>query len=289
MKNVLATVGILTVVVGVAVWQFGFLSQKAKEASKKIDRATAVARAEKALSDARTASDELSERARNCRVKAATLEIGWKRDQEQIDVKKEALRRLAQAAKAAGLPAPSDRASMTEEERAKTLTFGGKTISAPDVYSTIERWNAEIKSSQVAADATRKRIDGLRNASVQILEKQKKMNDVSAQIETRLGELSVAKDLAQIDKELAELEAGVGGLDVGKVGQALDVLQDEIDELTATATVYNEEAQTPQTGLTPEDVVAPAVVENELDALWDAAPEAPKAEKTETKSETNDK
>ena len=50
-KNILATLGILAVVVGIAVWQFGFLSEQTAEMSKKVDRATAAARANKAIAE----------------------------------------------------------------------------------------------------------------------------------------------------------------------------------------------------------------------------------------------
>ena len=50
-KNILATLGILAVVAGIAVWQFGFLSDQAAQMSKKVDRATAAARASKAISE----------------------------------------------------------------------------------------------------------------------------------------------------------------------------------------------------------------------------------------------
>jgi uncharacterized small protein (DUF1192 family) len=87
-------------------------------------------------------------------------------------------------------------------------------------------------------------------------------------LEGRLKELETAKDLAAANAELAAMEANVEGVDVGELGDALDVLQEEIDELNAQTNVYQDETNDRATALQPTDVLEPVSDEAELDALW---------------------
>lgn len=267
-KSVLATLGILAVVVGIAVWQFGFLSDQAAQMSKKVDRATAAARASKAISETKANIGRLDEQARGYRVDARTLELAWEREQEAVAKLEAAMKALATAAKEAGLPSPSERDALTEQQKKIGLTFGGKTVSAAEVYSTLDRWNADLKQKQSIAEQKKTTFERLRGVAEQMAKKKSEMELTVAKLEGRLKELETAKDLAAVNAELASMEANVEGVDVGELGAALDVLQEEIDELNAQTNVYQDETNERSAALQPTDVLEPVSDEAELDALW---------------------
>lgn len=268
LKSILATLGILAVVGGIAIWQFGFLSEQAAKTSKAIDRATAAARASKAISETKAKIARMDERSRQYRVDARTLELAWEREQESITNLEEAMRKLAAAAKEAGLPSPSERGSLTDEQKATSLAFGGKKVAADEVYSTLDRWNADLKQKRSVAEQKKATFERTRSVAEQILKKRSEMELTVAKLEGRLKELETAKDLAAANAELASMEANVEGVDVGELGAALDVLQGEIDELTARSNVYQDEAGDRETALQPTDVLKPVADDSELDALW---------------------
>ncbi len=268
MKSVLATLGVLAVVAGIAIWQFGFLSEQAARTSKKIERATAAARANKAIAETKAKIGRLEERARGYRVDARTLELAWEREQEATAKLEAAMKALATAAKDAGLPSPSERDALTDQQKKIGLTFGGKTVSAADVYSTLDRWNADLKQKRSIADQKKATFERLRGVAEQTAKKKGEMELTVAKLEGRLKELETAKDLAAVNAELASMEANVEGVDVGELGAALDVLQEEIDELTAQTNVYQSETSERETTLRPTDVLEPVSDEAELDALW---------------------
>lgn len=267
-KSVLATLGVLAVVAGIAIWQFGFLSEQATQMSKKVDRATAAARANKAISETKANIGRLDEQARGYRVDARTLELAWEREQEAVAKLEAAMKALATAAKEAGLPSPSERDALTDQQKKIGLTFGGKTVSAVEVYSTLDRWNADLKQKQSIADQKKATFERLRGVADQMAKKKAEMELTVAKLEGRLKELETAKDLAAVNAELASMEANVEGVDVGELGAALDVLQEEIDELTAQTNVYQDETNERETALQPTDVLEPVSDEAELDALW---------------------
>lgn len=267
-KSILATLGILAVVVGIAVWQFGFLSDQAAQMSKKVDRATAAARANKAISETKAKIGRLDEQARGYRVDARTLELAWEREQEAIAKLEAAMKALATAAKEAGLPSPSERDALTDEQKKIGLKFGGKTVSADEVYSTLDRWNVDLKQKRSIAEQKKTTFDRTRAVAEQLAKKKGEMELTVAKLEGRLKELETAKDLAAVNAELASMEANVEGVDVGELGAALDVLQEEIDELNAQTNVYQDETNERSAALQPTDVLEPVSDEAELDALW---------------------
>ncbi len=63
-KNILATVGIVAIVAGIAVWQFGFFSDKARDVAQRVDRAAASARVDKAIEAYRNKIATFDEQAR---------------------------------------------------------------------------------------------------------------------------------------------------------------------------------------------------------------------------------
>ncbi|MBQ2788978.1 MAG: hypothetical protein IJE97_05020 [Thermoguttaceae bacterium] len=267
-KTILATLGILAVVAGIAIWQFGFLSEQAAQMSKKVDRATAAARANKAIAETKARIGRMDEQARKYRVDARTLELAWEREQEAIAKLEAAMKALATAAKEAGLPSPSERDALTDEQKAIVLTFGGKKVAAEDVYLTLEKWSAELKQKRSIAEQKKTTFERTRGVAEQIAKKKGEMELAVAKLEGRLKELETAKDMAAVNAELASMEANVEGVDVGELGVALDVLQEEIDELTAQSNVYQDEANERETSLRPTDVLEPVSDEAELDALW---------------------
>ena len=186
-------------------------------------------------------------------------------DEERL---KEAVSRLSAAAKEAGLPKPSERASLTEEQRAIELPFGAKRIAAEEVYGTLDRWNDEYKTLETVANQKKESIDRMRAVSEQIRAKKSEMTAELAKMENRVRELSAARDVSKLNAELAEMEASVNGVAAGDSGKAMQTIQDEIDELNALADTYQDEAQTKKTELNPSDVLEPADAVDELDAYW---------------------
>lgn len=268
MKSILATLGIVAVVAGVAVWQFGFFSEKAQDVANQVKRSTASARVESAISTYRAKIDDLDGKARKYNVDARKLELAWERENEAVEQLKEAVVRLASAAKNAGLPKPSEALELTDEQRAVTLPFGNKTIAAPEIYTTLERWVDNLKTKETVANQKKDAVDRLRSVAEQLQAKKGAMTAELAKLEGRVKELEAARDVAKINAELATIEASVNGIEAGDSGKAMATIQDEIDELNALADVYQEESQVKTDALNPSDVLQPVDVTNELDAYW---------------------
>jgi chromosome segregation ATPase len=268
LKSILAALGVLAVIGGVAVWQFGFLSDQAEQASKKIDRATAAARAGKAIAETKAKVGQLDEQARKYRIDARALELAWEREQESTAKLEAAMKALATAAKEAGLPSPSERDALTDEQKKIALTFGGKKVDAADVYSTLDRWSADLEQKRSIADQKKATFERMFAVSEQLTKKKGEMEVTVAKLEGRLKELETAKDLASVNAELASMEANVEGVDVGKLGGTLETLQGEIDELNAQASVYQDETNERDAALQPTDVIEPVSNDAALDALW---------------------
>lgn len=269
LKSILATVGIVAVVGGIAVWQIGFFSDQALDVKKQVERATASAKIDKVVSDLRSSIASLDEKARHYNIEARKLELVWEREKKTVDQLKEAIDKLSAAAKEAGLPKPSSVLDLTDEQRAVTLTFNGKTVGATEIYKLLADWFDQYKVKADSLEMRKQTIDRLRESSEQIKSKKGEMTAELAKLESRVKELESAKDLAKINAELAEMEASVNGVDAGDSGKAMRVVQEQIDELNAIAETYQQEAQTKATGLNPIDVIQPSAHSNELDALWE--------------------
>jgi len=268
-KNILATVGIVAIVAIIAVWQFGFFADKAKDVSKQVERATASARIEKSIANLKSEIDGLDEKARKYRVEARTYELALEREQAAINELKSAAKKLGSVAKAAGLPKPSESRELSEEQKAIQLTFGSKNISGTEVYSILERWTIDLKQKEEIAEQKRKTIEGMRAVVDKIQERKGEMSLELAEMTSRVKELVAAKDVAKLNAILAEMEASVGGMVVGKTGEAMNVIQEEIDELTATADSYQTEAQTKKSELNPGDILSSDESKVDLDEFWE--------------------
>ncbi len=268
LKNVLATVGIVAIVGGIAVWQIGFFSEKATDLSKQVERATASARVDKAIAKMRADIVSLDGKARQYTTEARKIELSLEREQKELDQLKEAIEKLSATAKDAGLPKPSEIATLTDEQAATKLTFGGKSVTGREVYATLERWFNDFQKRSNAAQIKTDTIERMRSTAEQIKLKKSEMTDELAKMEGRVKELEASKDLAKLNAELAEMEANVQGVNVGEQGKALQIIEDQIDELNALADTYQEEAQTKKTELNPIDVLTPSDNSDKLDAFW---------------------
>lgn len=93
--------------------------------------------------------------------------------------------------------------------------------------------------------------------------------------------MNLQRDLAKVEKELAELGANLRGDFAGDLGRAMDTLQKEIDELQATSEVLGRPTEQGP-ALTPDEVLAgqqaEVSVRQQLDALWELPAEKPKSE-----------
>ncbi len=276
-RSILAMVGLLALLTGLAVWQFGFFSKKVQEVSLQIERETAVARAEGMIRDTERQAAELTEKARKLRIEARAREIAVERGAEQVEKTRLATAALAKAAREAGLPKPTEAGP---DDLKKTFTFAGRTLTGAELYQTLERWQTDVQRDERKVSVNAKITDRFRAAADQLEAKQGKMVAAVTDVRAKLEELNMQRDLAQVEKDLAELGANLRGDFAGDLGQAMNTLQKEIDELQATSEVIGKE---PDQGpaLTPDDVLAgqqaEVSVRQQLDALWDAPAEKAKA------------
>lgn len=276
-RNVLAMIGLLVLLAGLAIWQFGFFSKKVEEVTLQIERETAVARAESMIRNTERQAVELTEKARKMRIDARAKEIAVARDAEQAQKTRLAMAALAKEARQAGLPKPTEAGG---EDLKKTLSFAGRTLSGAELYQTLERWQADVQRDERKVDAMTKIGDRMRALAEQYEAKQQKMLTAASDVRARLDELNMQRDLAKVEKELAELGANLRGDFAGDLGRAMETLQNEIDELQATSEVLGQPTDSGP-ALTPDEVLAgqraEVSVRQQLDALWDVAAEKPKA------------
>lgn len=272
-RNLLALVGLVALLAGLGVWQFGFLSAKVDEVSTQIERETAVARATAMIRDAERRADDLIEKSRQLRVKARAQELAAERTAATAAKTRQAMTALATAARSAGLPKPSEAG---EAELAKTINFAGRTLTGAEVYRTLERWQADFDRETRRSETTQTMIARIRTAADQLESKQSQMVASVGDVRAKLEELSMQRDLARVETELAELGASVRGEFAGDLGHAMETLQTEIDELQATTDVLGGQADA-TAPLTPQDALeanaAEVTIRQQLDSLWgDAKP-----------------
>lgn len=263
-KNILVLCGLLILVGGLGYWQFGFFS----DVKQSIERETAVTRAQHMVGNMETQAKGLTERARQLRIRARTQEKEVDRDTQQAEKTKLAIVKLAAAAKEAGLPKPSE---ATDEDRAKTLAFAGRTLTAVEVYSTLTKWQGEARAAEAKLKVPRTMIDRMRTTADLFEQKQSEFLTRIDATRSTLEQLEMQRDLAQLDKELAELGASAAGNPAGELQGVLETLQKQIDEYEATSEVLT--AETSSSGpLTPDEALAGQTsevsVQSELDALW---------------------
>ena len=271
MRTIFATIGILAVILCIVIWQFGFFSKQVSDITKKIDRATAVQRAEGMIAKTKSQADSLQERSREMKIKARTMEIGVEREQEDLNKTEFAVKQLAQTIKTAGLPRPSEIGTLTDEQKQTKIVFAGNEGTAMDAYNQLGKWQAEYEQKKSVLDAKRKLIANQNEVAAKMLEKQKELYAAIEKIQVQLSKLETEREIAAINKELAELGATAEGVNVGDIGKVLDTIQEEIDELTASAEVINEESAKPKGGdvYTMPEMSSDSDGKNPLDALWD--------------------
>lgn len=264
-KNMLAFVGLVALVGALGIWQFGFFSN----VKEQIERETAVTRAQTIVRDVETRANSLTERARELRIEARTREKAIERDESNAEKTTKAIVALATAARDAGLPKPT---AAGPDDLKKTLAFAGKTLSASEVYRTLERWQTDVRSNVDRLKVTRTMIDRIRSTADQLEQKQTQFLVQVQYTRATLERLELQRDLASLDKELAELGASAGGNPAGELKGVLDTLQKQIDEYEATSEVLAAEPTATDT-LTPEEALSGSTTEvsvrQELDALWD--------------------
>lgn len=271
MKTIFATIGILALILGIVIWQFGFFSKQVNDITKRIDRATAAARAEAMIEKAKNQADSLQQRSREMKIKARTMEIGVAREQEDLNKTEFAVKQLAQTIKAAGLPRPSEIGTLTDEQKQTKIVFAGKEGTAMDAYNQLAKWQAEYEQKKSVLDAKRKLIANQNGVAVKMLEKQKVLYTAIEKIQVQLSKLETEREIAAINKELTELGATAEGVNVGEIGKVLDTIQEEIDELSATSEVINEETAKPKEGdvYSMPEMTTDSDGKNALDTLWD--------------------
>ncbi len=271
MRSIFATIGILAVILLIIIWQYGFFSKQVNEIKQKIDRATAVDRAEAMIENTKKQADSLQERSRAMKIKARSTELGVEREEDDLSKTEFAVKQLAQTIKSAGLPKPSEIGTLTDEQKKMKIVFAGNEGTAMDAYNQLGKWQAEYQQKKSVLDAKRKLIATQNEIADKMLDKQKEMYAAIDKIKVQLQQLEAGREIAAINKEMAELGATVDGVSVGDIGKVLDTIQGEIDELNASTEVISAEAGKPAGGdvFTKPEMKTEADGTNPLDTLWE--------------------
>ncbi len=129
-----------------------------------------------------------------------------------------------------------------------------------------------MRANEERLKVTRGMIDRIRTTADQLEQKQTQYLAQVQNTRATLERLEMQRDLAELDKELAELGASASGNPAGELKGVLETLQKRIDEYEATSEVLTAEPASSEP-LTPSDVLAGsanrATVRQELDSLWD--------------------
>ena len=270
MRFIWTTIGILAVILVIAVWQFGFFHSQVKDISTKIDRATAVDRANAMIDNTQSQADSLKDRSRQLLTDARKTELSVERDEEKLVRLELAFKQLAQTLKTAGLPCPSKMGTLTDEQKQTKIVFAGREGSALDAYNQIAKWNSEFLQKKAILDAKRNLIERQRAAADSMIVKQGELYAVIEKIKIQLAKLETEREIARINAQMAELGATEAGVNIGELGKFLDVIQDEIDGLNAETDIANAEAGKPTSGdvYSIPDVASTAEGNDALDLLW---------------------
>jgi chromosome segregation ATPase len=264
-KNVMALCGLVALVGGLGVWQFGFFS----DVKEQLERETAVTRAQSIVASMEQRAESLTDRARELRIKARTQEKEVERDEAQTAKTQQAILTLAAAARERGLPKPS---AASEADRQQTIAFAGRTLTADEVYETLRKWQKAAQTAEDRLKIPRAMIERMRTTADQLEQKQSQFVVQVQATRATLERLEMQRDLAALDAELAELGASASGNPAGELENVLDTLQKQIDEYESTSEVL---AAEPATGepLSLDEVLATTSAEpsihDTLDALWD--------------------
>ena len=271
LKSVIAASAVLAALYGTGVVRLDRMFDRARALRKQVDRQTAVARAERMIEDMTNRAAALTGQARNLRIEARTREKALERERERLRRKKEAVLLLAQAARSHGLRKPSQQ---QEKDLGKLVVFGGRQLSGQDVYRLLRRWQADVTRLESEVALGEQMIERMRDTAEKLenkrVEWERRIHETAALVER----LSAQRDLARLNKEIAELGATVDGNPAGELEETVKLLQREIDEYEATAEVLADESPAvldrAADRLTSETTdVAKFDVESALDRYWD--------------------
>jgi len=239
MKSVFAFVGVVVLLLGAATYHYGFLSKKVDEVSTQIERETAVARAEARIREIEKRAEEIGEKARELRIKARASELAEEREAESREKTQTAMKNLAEAAKAAGLPKPS---AMSPDDLKKTVAFAGRNLTGQEVLKLLQSWQSQLTHKNQQADTQTRMADSMRAAADQLESQREKMLTLVTDVRGKLDDLAMQRDMARVEAELAELKATSSGSFSGELGETLKTIQKEIDEKLATVEVLQAES-----------------------------------------------
>lgn len=271
MKSFFATVGVLAVILGVVVWNYGFFYTEIKNGMTQLDRASAVSRAEAMLDKTQQQADSMGKKEHEMKVKACTLRYEADREAKRLDRTQLACEQLANTIKAAGLPKPSEIGSLTDDQKQTRIVFAGKEGTALDAYNQLVKWHAEFEQKKEVLDAKRNLIAKLNERADQMVSKQGELYAIIEKLKLQLIRLQADRDTARLNAEMAELGATVEGVNVGEIGKILDTIQGEIDTYNAQADVANAEIgkQTNGDVFSKPEISSASNSVSYLDALWD--------------------
>lgn len=271
MKFFLTSIVTLTVVLALLIGQFGLFGKQVNDITQKIDRATAVSRAEAMIAKWKNQADSLQQRSREMKIKARTIELGVEREEEELKKTEFAIRQLAHTIKQAGLPKPSEIGSLTDEEKQTKILFAGKEGTAMDGYNQLRLWQSEYERKKSVLDAKRKLITNQNEVADTMLVKQAEQYAAIEKMQTQLRKLETEREIMAINKELAELGAAAQGVNVGNMGKILDTIQTEIDEMSAAMDVIDKEAGKPTGGevFSKPEIAPETDSTSSLDVLWE--------------------
>ncbi len=239
LKNILALAGACALLLGAAIYHYGFLSKQVADVSTQIERETAVARAEGRIRDIEQRADDIAEKARKLRIDARARELGAERDSETRVKTQAAMQNLADAAKQAGLPKPS---TMGPDDLKKPVSFAGKSLTGQDVLKLLQTWQKQLSRTEQQAAAQNKMIGSMRQAADQLDSQREKLLTLVTEVRGKLDDLAMQRDMAKVEAELAELKANTSGSFTGELGKTLKTIQKEIDEKLATVEVLEQES-----------------------------------------------
>lgn len=271
MKSFFAAVGILAVILGVVVWNYGFFYTEIKSGMIQLDRATAVDRAEAMLDKTCSQVDSLKEKSYQLKVKARVLELEANREEENLNKTKIAMEQLAQTIKAAGLAKPSEVGTLSDEQKQTKIVFAGKEGTALDAYNQLVKWHAEFEAKREVLEAKRSLIAKLNEQADQMVRKQGELYAIIEKLKLKLIQLQADCDIAKTNAKTAEMGATEVGVNVGDIGKVLDTIQGEIDEWNSRTDVANAEIGKATNGdvFSKPDVSSVSNSVSSLDSLFD--------------------
>lgn len=238
-KNLLAFVGVCVVFGIAAIYHYGYLSQKVNDVRSQIDRETAVARAEARIMDIERRAEDIGDKSRKLRIDARAREMSVEREQESKTKTETAMKNLAEAMKSAGLPKPS---AMSPDDLQKTVAYAGRMLKGQEVVKLLQGWNELLQRQKKKTDAQNKIATSMRQAADQLEQQRDKLLSLVTEVRGKLEDLALQRDMASVEKELAELKSNSSGSYSGELGAALKTIQKEIDEKLATVEVLGQES-----------------------------------------------